>query len=68
MQESEAPVASLLMRVLNPLIVFTTLVGLTVFSTTPFDGYYLLLAIIVSFVSARVYHRMGLSAVCLGAA
>jgi len=60
MQESEAPVASLLMRVLNPFIVFTTLVGLTVFSTTPFDGYYLLLAIIASFVSARVYDRMGL--------
>lgn len=61
MQEIGTPIASLTVRALNPVVVFSTLFLLTLFSETKFDGYYLMLAILASFLASRAFSGIGLS-------
>lgn len=58
--QNEAPIISVASRVLNPAVIVGSLAGLTLAFGKPFDGYYLVLAILASVISARVYEDIGL--------
>ena len=60
MLEADLPLPSLLRRTLNPLVVIAGLFGTMLIYGTPFNGYYLGLAIVAFFVSTQVFEEIGL--------
>ncbi len=54
------PNASLWERLLNPLVIVSVLTLVTLLSGVKFDGYYLVLAIIVFFVSSQLFQKITL--------
>ncbi|MEO7558555.1 MAG: undecaprenyl-phosphate glucose phosphotransferase [Gammaproteobacteria bacterium] len=54
------PNASLWKRLLNPLVIVSVLTLVTLLSGVKFDGYYLVLAIIVFFVSSQLFQKITL--------
>ncbi|MEW6353083.1 MAG: undecaprenyl-phosphate glucose phosphotransferase [Pseudomonadota bacterium] len=60
MISDELPHISLWERLINPVVVVSTLPAATLFYGKTFDGYYLVLAIIVFFISSQLFEKVTL--------
>lgn len=60
MTVNDIPLVAFFKQLLDPLIILGTLYGFTLLYDEPFNGYYLILALLTYFISSNVYERLDL--------
>ncbi len=60
MTVNDIPLVAFFKQLLDPLVILGSLYGFTLLYGEPFNGYYLILALLAYFVSANVYERLDL--------